>query len=464
MSAAGRANPRRRRRAGPRRVVAAGIALLLGLTVWDGCRKYSPPVAATMIVISGDTQGWITPCGCTANQSGGLLRRATCLNQLRASANVLYFDVGGAGAGNSPFELAKLQATFDGENAMGISAHNIGGSELAVGADALRKISDELHVPLICANAHQSDGTPIAPAMRIFAASGKRLAVIGVVSPRYATAGITIDDPRQSILAAIANHKDQYDSLLVLAYLPDEELRQLASALPEADAIIGGPTGQSIAPHTVGPVLLAAATNKGKFLVKLQMPDSAYPQWRGDVIELGPKFADDPTQLANLNAYLDRLKDRDFTAAESGFAPTIPAGAPANYRIAGSQACLSCHAESAMVWIHSLHASAGAVLMPRHFQADPDCLRCHTTGYGLAGGFVSPRQTPQLYGVGCENCHGPGEAHVLDPKVHTLFLAFDQCIRCHDEENSPTFKRDVYWLRIKHGMDTTRPTSAEVTP
>ena len=41
--------------------------------------------------------------------------------------------------------------------------------------------------------------------------------------------------------------------------------------LPEADAVIGGPTGQSIVPTAVGPTLLAAATNKGKFLVELDL-------------------------------------------------------------------------------------------------------------------------------------------------------------------------------------------------
>jgi hypothetical protein len=157
------------------------------------------------------------------------------------------------------------------------------------------------------------------------------------------------------------------------------------------------------------------------------------------------------------------VRNRDFTAAESGFAPIMPAGAPRDYRIAGSASCLSCHSESAVVWIHSLHSVAGKTLEPRHFEADPDCLRCHTTGYGLPGGFISPRTTAQLYGVGCESCHGPSQAHVVDPRIHTPYLAFDQCILCHDQENSPAFNRSVYWQRIVHGKPSTRPSGPEVT-
>src|SRR5208282_1443039 len=158
----------RSRRRNARRVVAAAMALLLSAAVFQGCRQPTQAARATLIVISGDTQGWITPCGCTANQSGGLLRRATYLHELRASADVLYFDAGGAGAGDSPFELAKLEATLAGESEMGICAHNIGGSELAIGPEALQRIAGSAHVPLISANVRLADGSALAPAIRIF--------------------------------------------------------------------------------------------------------------------------------------------------------------------------------------------------------------------------------------------------------------------------------------------------------
>lgn len=439
------------------------FAAIVGAALWQGCQKSQPPGRPSLIVVSGDTQGWITPCGCTANQSGGLLRRATYLNQLRLTADVLYFDVGGAPAGTSPFQIEKFKAILAGENAMGIGAHNIGAAEAALGADALQKLVKASNVPLLSANVHFPDGSPIAPPLHIFNCQGKRLAVIGVMSQRFANPAVTVDDPRTAILSTLAAHKGEFDWVMVLAYLPEEELRQLAAALPEADAIVGGPTVQSIAPQMAGPVLLAAATNKGKFIIKLRPPTDAAPTWSGDVVELGPTFADDPAQLANLQTYLALLHDRDFTAAESGFAPYIPAGAPPDYRLAGSSSCLSCHADSGAIWEHSLHAFAGKILEPRHFEADPDCLRCHTTGYGLPGGFISPRKTPQLYGVGCENCHGPSQAHVNDPAIHTQYQAFDQCIRCHDEENSPAFKRDTYWHRIQHGKPSTQPSRAEAT-
>ncbi|HEX4124813.1 MAG TPA: multiheme c-type cytochrome, partial [Tepidisphaeraceae bacterium] len=409
-------------------VVAGCVALFTGAAVWSGCDRSSQSSAPrrAVIVVSGDTAGWIVPCGCTANQSGGLLRRGTYLSQLRAGNDVLYLDAGGAGAGNSPYQQAKLQAIFAGETAMGVAAHNLGASELSLRPAALRKAASAADIPLLSANTTDLAGQPLAPGIRIFPFGGKRIAVTGVVSPRFATSQITITRPAQAIADTLAAHKGEYDSLIVLAYMPEQELQALAAAMPEADAVIGGPTGQSIVPHLLGPVLLGSATNKGKFLVRIDLPfgQAASAAWSGQIVQLDQNYADDPTQQANLQAYLQQLRHRDFTADDSGFIAPLPAGAPADYRIAGNASCTACHSADAMIWAHSLHAIAGDSLKPRHFDVDPDCLRCHTTGYGLPGGFVSPRRTPQFYGVGCEDCHGPSQTHVADPHVHTQYLAF----------------------------------------
>src|SRR5207248_836434 len=139
--------------------------------------------------------------------------------------------------------------------------------------------------------------------------------------------------------------------------------------LPEADAVIGGPTGQAIAPRRVGPTLMAASTNKGKFLVQL---DISKRELTGSVVEMTSAFADDPAQQANLKNYLTELERRDFTAAQSGMvdASLMTNAASASYRIAGSSSCLSCHASAQSSWSASNHAHAFATLVGKGFHVD----------------------------------------------------------------------------------------------
>jgi hypothetical protein len=412
----------------------------------------TPPTAKSQemefVIISGDTAGWITPCGCTANQSGGLPRRGQLIEATRDRENLLYADVGGAPAGTSAYQRVKFEAILRGELLMGLAAHNLGGPELDLGIDYLRNVGRELQVPFISANARDDQGKLIGWPLLTGELNGRRVAFVGVVSRRFAHAGMQIDDPLEAARTVIADNKGKYDSVIVLAYVPEDELRSLAAALPEADAVVGGPTGQSIAPESIGPTLLAAATNKGKFVLLLT---PIRQRWTGSVFELKADFPDESRQIANINCYLADLASRDFTAAETGFAPPLPPGLPAAYRIAGSDSCKNCHQTDCTSWAASKHAHAWETLTAKGYHVDGYCQQCHTTGFGLPGGFVSAKRSPERVGVGCESCHGPSDGHVKDPKVRTPFAARDQCVRCHDHENSPTFEYGPYWEKVRHG-------------
>ena len=136
------------------------------------------------------------------------------------------------------------------------------------------------------------------------------------------------------------------------------------------------------------------------------------------------------------------------------------------------------------------HAHATDTLVhltpPRHF--DPECLSCHVTGwepqkyFPYESGYLGLKQTPDLVGNGCENCHGPagrhaaaenGEIDVTDAEKEELRAGVaaegwrrtkaisrarcsktgsvvDMCMRCHDLDNSPEFDFQTYWPKVKH--------------
>jgi hypothetical protein len=445
------------------RLLAAVAVLAAGFNVaWRVWHRPTPPTSRpAVLVVSGDTGGWIVPCGCTSNQSGGLLRRGSYVSGLRPDGDVIYADAGGAPGGTSAYHRVKFEAILRGEQMMGLVAHNIGGPEAALGADYLRRVGREFAGPFVSANVRDATGALLAEPLRLVSNGDRRIAITGVLSRKFAVPGLQLDDPRESILRVSADAKAAGASLVVLAYAPEDELRQLAATLPEADAVVGGPTGQSIPPTQLGPTVLASATNKGKFLVRLDAADGSARGWTGQVVEMNASFPDDPEQKANLQRYLDDLGRRDLGAAYTGLAPKLPPNLPPDYRIAGNAACRSCHPADCTGWDASKHARAWQTLADRGSHVDPYCQQCHTTGYGLPGGFVSLSRGEAVRSVGCESCHGPSAGHVRDPKARTMFAARDQCATCHDRENSPLFAYDEYWPKIRHGGPATGGTKGD---
>jgi hypothetical protein len=267
-----------------------------------------------------------------------------------------------------------------------------------------------------------------------------------------------VTPPRQAVLHALRGAAGKFDTAIVLAYLPEDELRQLADALPEADAIIGGPTGQPISPKLVGPTLLTSATKKGKFLARLDAPAAgSADRWTGRIVELDERFADDPDQKRNVDRFRFELGRSDFAPSQTSFVEPLPADLPKGFAVAGNAACKKCHEDDCRDWRKSKHAAAWRAIKATGSHVDPECQRCHTTGYGLPGGFASIRDDGpprDRINVGCEDCHGPSQAHVVDSAAHTprFARAKDVCTTCHDRENSPKFSYDAYWEKIRHGQ------------
>jgi len=114
------------------------------------------------------------------------------------------------------------------------------------------------------------------------------------------------------------------------------------------------------------------------------------------------------------------------------------AGPPDDAEYIGTGKCRLCHLKDHKTWKKTKHATAFDALVDAE-RADPECVRCHTTGYGRPGGYVDEKTTPKLKNVGCESCHGPGSAHVAAAKKKPKGdwdknidkTPVNKCIQCH---------------------------------
>ena len=71
--------------------------------------------------------------------------------------------------------------------------------------------------------------------------------------------------------------------------------------------------------------------------------------------------------------------------------------------------CKSCHEQEYLQWSATRHAFAYQTLLKKERYFDPNCVSCHTTGYGYTTGFQIGDQDSTLKGAQCETCHGPGQ-------------------------------------------------------
>lgn len=139
----------------------------------------------------------------------------------------------------------------------------------------------------------------------------------------------------------------------------------------------------------------------------------------------------------------------------------------------GSKKCKMCHISQYNSWKGTKMALSFEVLKPgqaveakkahgfdpqKDYTSDQECLSCHTTGFGQPGGYVDFEKTPDLAGVGCESCHGPGSEYLqtdlmsLKNKDHSLEsvraagliypVGEESCkSQCHNEK-SPFVSKD----------------------
>ena len=113
----------------------------------------------------------------------------------------------------------------------------------------------------------------------------------------------------------------------------------------------------------------------------------------------------------------------------------------------GSEACAACHeGEYETFSQHARKAKSfhSVEIMKKGLTPEEEkgCYRCHTTGYGEPGGFVSVEKTPHLKNNGCEVCHGPGSLHAEseDPEDIIYNVSMDSCLTCHNSERVAAFK------------------------
>ena len=156
-------------------------------------------------------------------------------------------------------------------------------------------------------------------------------------------------------------------------------------------------------------------------------------------IPLGTDLDEEAAVGSAIEAFKDESRARATVqaAAEPGPLEAVHAGAGA---------CVNCHTKEFARWGFSGHSKAWQSLVRRKATDNPECVGCHTTGYGEPGGLgeLTRSNIRKYRDVQCEACHGPMGGHPGNARVEARPITPETCLGCHDAANSPDFDYETY--------------------
>lgn len=410
-----------------------------------------PAQGGFRLFFTGDTRGYLEPCGCGQGQFGGLARRSTYLKE-NARPGDLRIDLGNLSSGSRPHDRLRLNYLLQGLRALRYHALVPGGGELELGEDFERAAAASKSPVVVCANLYRR-GT----AERVFApyylhesTGGMRVAVIGVTTPFQNPASrFEVRDPTTDLGPVIEEARRIADVTIVAGWIEGQGALDLAARFEDVALVAAGKVpsaSDGLLRRGGAPVVLGG--DRAQYVTAVDFDargraEQARHAWLGESVPDGIELA---ALVLDHAATAKRLGDEFVRSALGVFA--------AEGRT-GSDACRECHPEAYATWKGSTHAHAVASLQARDRQKDPNCLECHLQDRRAAGVEADPLSL----GVGCEACHGGGALHVRAeraraPGVPLRLLAdasASHCTKCHNPENSPRFDPQVYWARIAHG-------------
>ena len=358
--------------------------------------------------------------------------------------------------------------------AAGVSAVDL----VAAGSD-LPGLAGATGLAFTTANVVDQGGAPLFPAHLVLRAGTEPTAlavgVFGLTAPAP-QAAYRVTDPVAAARAQVRALRGRADVVVLLSDLGLRQSKRLLRKVPGIDLALVGGLGEhpvvSEEPDRVGGAYVVSLHREGRWVGEVTArraapgplglwapragaagspPAGSWLRYRA--VALRWDLPQDPAvaqEMARFDASLQALARA--RAASAG----LPAPKPGEAVYVGEGRCLACHEEATAFARHNPHAQAWRTLEADGKTFDPDCVRCHVTGYGRPGGALVGH-TEGREAVQCEACHGPGSRHAAaaeageDAAARAAIVAKPgaaACGLCHTKHHSPGFNFGAYRAKL----------------
>ncbi|MCG3180702.1 MAG: hypothetical protein BIFFINMI_03065 [Phycisphaerae bacterium] len=432
---------------------------------WSGSASGSGELT---LYLTGTTDGNLEPCNCPGQPRGGLSRRSTLLNTLRqASGRGVLLDAGDVTPiVSDPIIDSYMVRSY---GLLGYDAIVPGDQEFDRGLSFLASMQQPGGLPLVACDV-TAGGRPVAPPWRRIERQGWSVLVVGLLGPQTMMlsepdirAQLEVIDPAKAVAAALADAaqadraagRRAPDLIVLLAHMDPQEREPVLSTIHGVDlALISTEMSRPGQVEQIGGVPTVYAPPAGRQIAAITLKRRRDGRPQVVDVQLHPVEQTLPRErkLWELyQAYTFDERQRTLTLVDK----------VGKIDLVESERCAACHRTQYDWWLKHPHGHAWQTIVREQRTGDPNCMRCHTTGFGFKTGFVSIERTPGLQNVGCQDCHQIDlTTHVAaKPPKNVPRVDPSLCLGCHTIANSPDFDPDVYLPKATcpPGAPTTQP-------
>jgi hypothetical protein len=420
--------------------------------------EYAPPAQVrpfdmgkpdVVLLITGANDGMLEVCNCPGPMAGGLSRRAGLVRSYRAAFGdaVVAVDSGGFFA-ITPKSIRNeyIARAYD---YIGYDAVALGEREWS-DVQGLAAVLAGKRTAWLSTTVAPATGPALAKRVVLRRPGEARLAIVSCLRPE----DMTFASPAQldalefshTRLGGEIDDLKSQGQVVVAVVRGDADAARVVALGTRADLVIRGAgqrTDVNVAREGGTPIVKVGGPEYvGAVALKIKDGRIADLEYRVEAVDT--HWPLDPEPMRVYQAYAHH---------EMQLALGAPRRQGLNY--VPSSECGSCHQAQYGAWSKSRHARAFATLGARAI--DPNCVACHSTGFGFESGFHSLQKTPGLAGVNCQTCHRVEPGQCADgfkpPKVTE-----NVCASCHTPVTDPRWD---FQKRLKDlGCPATRPRDA----
>ncbi len=345
-----------------------------------------------------------------------------------------------------PHLTLKGETFFAGLKEMGYDIFVPGELDLKVGVGTLGSLCRAGGIEAVQLNLYRQ-GERIFKGSKKIRKSGVDILVTGVVAEEFIKeeyrtwAGLEVKEPRAELENLWRERGGEADLFVIVSHMPERKERLLARSLVVPAVFLSAHAGPHGNPVVEGKSIILSLPDRGWYVGKVTLRGEGGAKAPLAGFSLSPKGGDvgmvgrekeagvlferfsldagvagEEKMEALLSAYREKIRSLRHD---------LPGGG--GYR--GFSYCRDCHAERSERWLSRPHSGAFETLAVRGEEMNPDCLVCHTTGFGEGGYRPRGDERSELEGVGCEECHGPGEGH---PTRKLIVPGEKDCRKCHN--------------------------------